>query len=218
MEKNILVIAGSPAARQSNSESLANYMAGCLTERSCAVSSISLRAAMPSPQGLLEQVKNAHVLVLSVPLYENSLPGLVVAFFELLLEQRDELSGKPRDLFVISNSGFAEPRELDSLLEHCRLFARDMGFGWAGGLAVSPGTLIDGKKLEETGGTYKKIMTILDTAAEKINRGEDVNVYVESQPARPLIAPFMYRLIGRLMQNSTIKKLGKSAYFARPLI
>lgn len=218
MEKNILVIAGSPSARQSNSESLANYMAGRLTERSCAVTLLSLRAAMPSAQELLEQVKNADVLVLSVPLYENSLPGLVVVFFEMLLEQRELLSGKSRDLFVIGNSGFAEPRELDSLLEHCRLFARELGFRWIGGLAVSPGTLIDGKKLEETGGTYKKVMAILDTAAEMISRGEDTGSYVESQPVRPLIAPFMYRLVGRLMQNSTIKKLGKSAYFARPLI
>ncbi|NMB57873.1 MAG: hypothetical protein GYA12_01785 [Chloroflexi bacterium] len=218
MEKNIIVIAGSPAARQSNSESLANYMAGRLTERSCAVTPLSLRAAMPSPQGLLEQVKNADVLVLSVPLYENSLPGLVVAFFEMLLEHRAELSGKSRDLFVIGNSGFAEPRELDSLLEHCRLFAREMGFRWIGGLAVSPGTLIDGKKLEETGGTYKKVMATLDTAADMISRGEDVSEYLGRQPARPLIAPFMYRLVGRLIQNSTIKKLGKAAYFARPLI
>ncbi len=218
MEKNILVINGSPRAQKGNSGALANYMASRLADRRCPVVSVSLRAVMPSPRDLLEQVKQADVLILSVPVYENSIPGLVVAFFELLLDHRDEFSGKPRKLMVISNSGFPEPKLQDDLLKHCRLFARDMGFNWIGGVPVSPGTLIDGKKLEETGGTYKKIMAVLDGAAEKISRGEDVNAYVESQPARPLIAPFMYRLVGRLMQNGTIKKLGKERYYARPLI
>lgn len=218
MENNILVISGSPRARQSNSGALADYMASRLADRGCEVVSVSLRAAMPSPLALLEQVKQADVLVLSVPVYENSVPGLVVAFFELLLDHREELSGKPRELLVISNSGFPEPELQEDLLEHCRLFTRDMGFGWMGGLAVSPGTLIDGKKLEETGGTYKKIMAVLDETAEKISRGEDVNAYLEAYTARPLMSPFIYRLAGRLMQNGTIKKLGKETYYARPLI
>jgi hypothetical protein len=61
-------------------------------------------------------------------------------------------------------------------------------------------------------------LTGLDISPDMISRGEDVSEYLRRQPARPLIAPFMYRLVGRLIQNSTIKKLGKAAYFARPLI
>ncbi len=117
-----------------------------------------------SRQSLIEQIKqiiNTDIIIFSLPIYENSVPGLILEFFELLYQYKDKLSDKPRKMLVISNSGFSEPEANRCAIDCCRLFAREMGFSWMGGFGVPPGTLINGRKLEEEGGTYKKLINLL---------------------------------------------------------
>ncbi len=218
MNNNVLIVNGSPRGKKGNSESLSDYLQKKLNERSCQVNSVLLRKEMSSPDELLSRIKNTDVLVLSFPVYENSVPGLVLEFFEWLTENRELLATGNRKLLVISNSGFPEPEAHESAIAHCKAFTCEAGFAWLGGIPVAPGTLIDGKKLEETGGTYRSIRSILDLTAEMICRGEAVPEERIKSVSRPLFSPIIYRLAGRFLQNGAIKKMGRQKYFARPLI
>ncbi|HEX2954447.1 MAG TPA: hypothetical protein VHR47_10765, partial [Bacillota bacterium] len=133
-------------------------------------------------------------------------------------QNKDKLSDKPRKMLVIGNSGFAEPEANRCAIDCCRLFASAIGFTWMGGFGVSPGTLIDGKKLEETGGTYKRLMNLLTIISEAIDHNEEIPETAFRLMSKPFLPPFLYRIAGRMIQNGVVKKVGKEKFYAKPLL
>ena len=216
--QNILVIVGSPASRGGNSESIADCLIEKLNNKNQACSKILLRKEIERQEGLIERIINTDIIIFSFPIYANSVPGLVLEFFEFLYQNKDKLSDKQPKMLVISNSGFPEPEANRCALDCCRLFAREIGFSWMGGFGVAPGTLIDGKKLDEAGGTYKKLIKMLSIISEKIYNDEDIPKSAFRLVSKPLITPFIYRFVGKMIQNGVTKKIGKQKYYAKPLL
>jgi multimeric flavodoxin WrbA len=218
MNSNILVIVGSPNGKKGNSESLADCLISKLESKHLTSNKILLRKEIDKPDGLLELINDSDMMILSLPVYGNSVPGLVLEFFEIIYANKSNFINKSRKMFVISNSGFAEPIANKSTISHCELFAAEMGFEWMGGIPVSPGTLIDGKKLEDTGSTYKKVIKLFDLIADKICTDEKITADELRLVSKPFISPFVYRVVGKLIQRNVMKKIGKDKYFARPLV
>ncbi|RMD02283.1 hypothetical protein D9O40_06480 [Clostridium autoethanogenum] len=218
MNENILVMVGSPQKKRGNSEAIADSLINKLNEKKLNVSKLCLQKEIGSKDNaLIKTIDKADIIILSLPIYENSVPGLVVEIFEQLYRDKDELSKKSRSVFVITNSGFSEVEGNKSAKQTCKLFARDMNFKWMGGIGVAPGTLIDGKKLEETGKTYKRLNESLDTIVNAIENDIDIPKSAFKIMEKPFISPFIYRIAGRVLQRSTIKKLGKGKFFSTPL-
>lgn len=218
VKQNISVIVGSPKGGIGNSESIADFMIEKLVDANQQCSKIILRKEFDNKEALIEHIINSDTIIITFPIYENSVPGMVLNFFEFLYENKSRLSDKLRRVLFISNSGYSEPMANQCAINCCRIFAEEIGFSYMGGFGVSPGTLIDGKKLEATGGTYKKLMGQLTIIAEHICNNEVIPEKVFGMVSKPLMSPFVYRFFGKMIQNGDAKKMGKEKYYAQPLL
>lgn len=217
MYKNVTVIIGSPKLKYGNSESMGDYLITRLNNKYLNYSKISLSNEVKNKDKLLEYINRSDTLILILPIYENSVPGLVLEFFENLYKNKMQLTEMERNLFVITNSGFGEIAANKNALKSCKLFSKAMGFSWLGGISIAPGTLIDGKKLLETENTYKRLIEALDVLSEAIINDTKIPEKVFKLTSKPFMSPWIYRFAGRILQNPVIKKVGKANYFSRPL-
>jgi len=103
-------------------------------------------------------------------------------------------------------------------IECCQLFAKEMGFQYMGGFGVSPGTLIDGKELAKAGGTYKRLIKLLNIIAEKIAANDDIPADAYKLISKPFMSPKPYRFFGNMIQKNTVKQIGKDKFYAKPLL
>lgn len=213
MGKNVLIVVGSPKSKKGSSESIGDYVMDKLSKKGEHCSMIYLR----KEEQQVECVDVSDTIVLLLPIYENSVPGLVVKFFETLYENRERLKSKPKKLFVITNSGFPEVEANKAAIKTCELFAKEMGFEWMGGIGVAPGTLIDGKELEKTKKVYKKFMTSLNIIISAIINDESIPEEVYKLMSKSFMVPFFYRVCGRIIQIPIINKLGKDKFLSKPL-
>lgn len=139
-------------------------------------------------------------------------------FFELIYQSRELLSDRARRILFISNSGFPEPKVNWYAIECCQLFTKEMGFQYMGGFGVSPGTLIDGKELAKAGGTYKRLIKLLNIIAEQIAANDIIPTDAYKLVSKPFMSPKPYRFFGNMIQKNTIKQLGKDKFYAKPLL
>lgn len=213
----VLIMIGSPK-NKGNSESIANYLFDKFNHKNLSCSKIYLRSEIDKKEGLLERINNSDIIVITFPVYENSVPGLLLEAFEYLCQNKGGLSDKPRKLLFISNSGFPEPKANRCAIDCCRLFTETTGLKYMGGFGVSPGTLVEGKKLEDAGGSYKKLVKVLDIISESIYNSKEIPEETYELLSKPLMLPFIYRFAGKIIRNRSAKKIGKEKYYARPLM
>ena len=70
--------------------------------------------------------------------------------------------------------GFGSTPNCGSALEVCRLFAKQTGFNWAGGLAMGGGGIIEGLPLAEIGGRVRNQRKALELAANALSQGDPI--------------------------------------------
>lgn len=215
MNKNISIIIGSPKNEKSNSEIISNSLGNKLTNKN--LSCCKLYAGKTAEDTLMKNLDKSDVIVLILPIYENSVPSTILKFFEAAYENREELSVKERKLFVITNSGFPKPEAGRSAIKTCSLFAQAMSFKWLGGIIAAPGTLMDGNKKLEEEGSYKKLVSALNLIAHDISMDREISSEVFKLMSKSFLMPLIYRIAGRILQNKVIKSLGKDSYFSKPL-
>jgi hypothetical protein len=95
---------------------------------------------------LLRLVDESDLIIFAFPLYVDSLHSQVIGTLELIAKH---VKGKhdldEKRLVAISNSRFPESKQNITALAVCRLFAKQVGFNWAGGLAMGGGEMIAGQ-------------------------------------------------------------------------
>lgn len=167
---------------------------------------------------LLAAVGRADLLVLSYPLYVDSLPAPVIEAMEAIAAaRRDDGRARPLRLLAIANSGFPEAHHNDVSLRVCRRFAKEAAIEWAGGLALGAGPSLGGMPLRQVGRRAGGIMRALDAAAAALDSGAAVPAGVEEQMAKQVVPPLLYMLIGNIgwfvlaIQNRALFRL-----WARP--
>jgi multimeric flavodoxin WrbA len=218
MNKNILIIIGSPRNQKSNSNIIANSLENKLIDKNLNCSKLYLGESINENDSLIKDLDKSDVIVLISPIYENSVPSIVLKLFETAYENKETLMTKSRKMVVITNSGYPEVEASKSAIKTCSLFAQAMDFVWLCGITVAPGTLMDSsKELEKTGNTYKKLISALNLISEDIFKDREISTEVFKLISKPFMIPFIYRLGGRMMQNKVIKNLGKDNYFSMPL-
>lgn len=214
---NALIITGSPKGFRSNSGTIAAKFAELLKQDGSMVDELDLHKDFPL-ESALQKLNCCDVLILITPVYENSVPGLIVGFFENILGHIKLISIKNRQMFVISNSGYPEVEANMDTLSVCKLFAEKAGFIWLGGAAIAPGTLIDSKDLDNSGGSFKRLIKYLSAVSKLIIQDKEIPEDVSKLVDRSFMSPALYRFGGRIIQKSNIKKIGKDKYYLRPLI
>ena len=120
-------------------------------------------------------VDESDLIILAFPLYVDSLHSQVIKTLELIAEHEKGKCdlGKKR-VVAIANSGFPEAKHNDIALAVCRIFAKQVGFTWAGGLAMGGGGMIAGRPLTEIGGMVRNQKKALEIAADSLAKGEAI--------------------------------------------
>jgi multimeric flavodoxin WrbA len=199
-----LVIGGSPRGSRSTSASLARYLAGQLEGRGVQTDTVEICEARRTEDGVVQLLAGsdaADLVILSFPLYVDSLPAPVIRMLERIWSHRLSLAPSSRPgtqrFIAIVQSGFPEVRHNYTALAVCREFARDSGYVWAGGLALGGGHgLVQSKSLESLGGRADHVRKALDLTAAAVAGGRPVPGEAAALMARPFVPTWLYRLIG----------------------
>lgn len=169
--ESALILCGSPKREKGASFELGSYLARRL--ETAGVKTV-VRSCAPRDT-LLADVSAADLLVLSFPLYADGIPALMK---EALMQIVASEPG-PKHCAALVQCGFLESAQNDTAIEMCRLFARDAGFVWLGGLGRGAGGMLAGKPLEQAPQPMRATREALDRAAELLSRGEPFSAEVK---------------------------------------
>lgn len=202
-----LLLIGSFKGLKSTSHSIGLYLLDKLEKQGVITSKAHIHRSMKSQekqQELIEMIADTDLVILSCPLYIDSLPSPVIQFMELMAR-----IGKPsrsQTFMAIVNSGFPEPSQGKTAVENLRHFAREVGFEWAGGFSIGGGGGIDGKSLEELPGFIKKTLTALNLAASSLVKGESVPEEAMALLRKPMMPRWLYILGGNFGWKQKARK------------
>jgi hypothetical protein len=202
MSKNesALLLVGSPKGKKSTSASLGNYLISKLEELGMQCETKYIHRLVNREEKILELFKlieNADLIILSFPLYVDSLPAPSIKAMELIKEERDKLEiQKSKNFIAISNSGFPEASQSIVALKICKNFSKDCGFIWKGGIALGGGGAINGIPLEERGGMVRNIIKGLGITAQALNDSKEIPQEAIDLISKKIIPSSIYRMFG----------------------
>jgi hypothetical protein len=218
-----LLLVGSPKPGASSSASLGTYLLEELEKRGMRTDTVNLTKALRSDEAteaLHAAVAAADLVVLSFPLYIDSLPAPVIRALELIAARRAGLPAQVGDksaFVAICQCGFPEAEHNEVALEICRNFAPAAGFEWAGGLGMGAGGMASGRPLREIRGMLRSAVRALDLTAAELAAGRSVPDEAVRLMAKPAIPGFAYRLVANRQWRGELKKQGATAPLdARP--
>jgi hypothetical protein len=195
-----LLLVGSPRGRRSTSASLGAYLLARLEGFGLTSRTLRLTEALGSPAGeeaYRRAVGESDLVILSFPLYWDSLPALVVRALEVWRDGESAAKASRRRRFVaLCNSGFPEASQSRTALGICQRFAAELGLEWAGGLALGGGAALDGCALEEAGGRARHARTALDLTAAALAAEKLVPQGAVDGMARPFVPAWAYTVLG----------------------
>ena len=165
--------------------------AGWNTEKECIYQVIKDETPMKET---FEKIDNSDLIILSFPLYIDSLPSQTIRFMELVIG-RGEGVKKGQRFMAVCQSGFPESHHSDDALRICSIFARDAGYRWVGALAVGGGGAIGGRDLNEGGGMLRNLRSALEITAHAIDQGMDVPSEARELTNKGIAPPWMYNWI-----------------------
>lgn len=198
--KRAVLLVGSPkGVARSTSSRRAAVLLDALQDRGWAASKVHLHAALRSQEGteaLLAAAASADLVILACPLYVDSLPAPVIRALELLHAARTR-DGEATQFLTLMNCGFPEASHNDTALAICQLFARAMGWTWAGGIALG------GTGMGVSGAAWYEVVRLTVDALE---RGEAVPNEAVALAGRPPTKTWLYMLAGNLMWRRQAKK------------
>jgi multimeric flavodoxin WrbA len=192
-----LLLLGSPKARPSTSAALGGYLMQQLEARNWQTQSLKLHPRLHEAgrqNDLLKAVNQSDLIILSFPLYNDTLPYHVTYALQLIAQNKaTQVNPESQQLVVIVNNGFPEPHHNLLALEVCRRFARRCGLNWAGGFAVGGGEALSaGQPLQEITRRLppvKHLMRAIDLAAEDLSKERPVSKQAEGLISRNPIYP-----------------------------
>ena len=133
-------------------------------------------------------------MILSAPVYVDSLPALVLTGLAHLAETKRDL---PQAILPIIQSGFPEVQHTRPALEILANTAAAAGMDWAGHLAMGGGPMVDGANPDTMGNHAIHQVKGLDLAAAALDAGSPVPPEATDEFARIPITPRLYRLMGQ---------------------
>ena len=221
MNKTFIAMVGSPRPH-STSGYFAQYLVDGLVGRGWQAQSLrSARryANRPSGRPWRRPSVEADAVTIVTPLYVDSVPAELIAALERLVKAR---RGRPGRLSAVVNCGFAEAHQNDVALDIYRLFARDAGLHWSGGLAIGGGGMFAGKPLKEQGRAARHITTAFDEAIAALDAGRDIPESATTGIRRPAISAWVYfamanlRMLVAAAKHGNLLKIGARPYRRKP--
>ncbi|MDF1862268.1 MAG: hypothetical protein P1U87_18775 [Verrucomicrobiales bacterium] len=154
--RRALLIVGSPkVSSPSTTGVLGGYVLTQMEKAGWETSTLTLRRKLLKEKGqaeLVTEAERADLILLTFPLYIDSLPFLMMKALEIMADKISASPGvPPKQIAVIVNNGFPEAYHNAVAVAICRRFAIDAGMTWMGGLDMGAGeALFRGQPFEET--------------------------------------------------------------------
>ena len=202
--KDVLLLIGSPKGNclDSTSYVLGKHVINNLRAENINSEVISIPSHLKSDSQIkkfLNKIERADTLLLSSPLYVDTLPAPVTQALELIKESSKIITNsKNKELMVIVNCGFPESSQNRVAIQICEQFALETGMAWLGGLAVGMGGSLSGKVIPEQGGKAKEVKEALDFLTVKIIQSEKIPEDKLPYEVEPNIPGWLYTFIGNL--------------------
>lgn len=198
IQRRAVLLIGSPKVKKSTSASLGNYLLSLFAKKGFPTESLRISAMLKSDEArgkLFAITNNSEIVILSSPLYEDSLPSFVIEFMELISEQRKRVRPANRPKFLaILNCGYPESGHNAVAIGICRQFVQESGFDWAGSLALGMGVAIDGVPLERIRCMAGNIKKSLMLTADALIDGKALPSQAVELMARPIMPMWIYNL------------------------
>ena len=196
-DKKALLLIGSPKKKNSTSESLGNYLLEGLHKKGYTFEKLHIISILKDDvEGLFAKVNDADIVIVSAPLYVDSLPSPLIKAFELIGKNRKGmLSFKKQRFISIVNNGFPESFHSNTALKICKIFADNAGFQWLGGLAIGCSPAINGMPIKNLGGMTRNIVKSLDITIDKIAKNESIPLEAINLVSKEIIPSWLYTLI-----------------------
>jgi len=176
--RTTLLLVGSPKGIESTSNSLGTCLLNNLGEKGLATRKEMINQSLCSPEkqaAMLQAVDDSDLIILASPLYADSLHSQAIKSLELIAHHEKSKSNKTQKTMVaISNCGFPEASQNNVALTICRIFASQVGFAWAGGLAMGGGGMIHGVPLDKARGLVRHQIKAMKLAADALVKGQSI--------------------------------------------
>ncbi len=165
---------------------------------------ISIKSVLKEPlDEFAAKLQKADALVIGAPLYVDGLPSQAVKLLEMLLERYKGQITCP--VYVVSNLGFYEAKQIQPLLDMVRNWCMRMGCTYGGGLAIGAGPLISTlKSMPLDKGLNKDIGKGLKLLSESIQN----STMMENYYTKTMIPRVVYLKAAHAMFNRTLKENG----------
>jgi len=158
---------------------------------------------------LVSAVSEADLIILAFPLFVDCLPYPVISMLEHIAKNRQTIGDvKKRSLMCIVNCGFPEAHQNDTAIAICRQFAHEIGFSWAGGLALGAGEGIAGRDLSKVGWLSRNVVKSLDLAIEALAANKPISQRAVDLMAKPLMPRWLYLIGGNSRWKRESKERG----------
>jgi hypothetical protein len=209
--KKVLLLIGSPKVEKSTSASVGNYLISKLEEFGMVSETRFIHRVVnrdESIKSLFQSIDNADLIILTFPLYVDSLPAPVIKAMELIKENRTTLESKKSQSFIaIANNGFPEASQNSTALQICKIFSKESGLKWKGGLALSGGA-INGVPLLEKPGMLRNVIKGLDITAEALKDDNEIPQEAIDLLSKKFIPTGIYRFFGNFGWKAQAKRYG----------
>ena len=217
--KRALLLIGSPKIENSTSASLGNYLISKLEESGMISETIFIYRVInreETTKKLFQAIEGADLIILTFPLYVDSLPAPVIKAMEVVKEYRDTLDTKKTQRFIaIVNNGFPEGSQNSISLQICRIFAKECGFFWKGGLSLGGGGAVHGVPLLEKPGMMRNVIKGLDIAAQALKEDNDIPQEAIEYFSKQFIPSVIYRTFGNIGWRVQAKQYDKKQKLKR---
>jgi hypothetical protein len=194
--RKALLIIGSPKFANSASENLGNLLLSGLVSQGFKrqVEHVGKVLRNGNTAKLFEAMNSANVVIVSSPLYVDSLPAPLIS----ILEQYMGIPGTGAGLVGVINSGFPEPSQSRYALETLRFFANRNGFRWLGGFAIGCGGMFGGKKDLLKFKPAQHVVTAFRQAVVHLSGGEAIPDDTLALASKEIMPKDVYTMMGNM--------------------
>jgi hypothetical protein len=172
------LLVGSWRGPNSVSNSLGTFLLERLQHNGLTTEKIFISQSLGSDEKratMLRVVDESDLIILAFPLYGDSPSSRVIQTLEVIAENQKNRPNGKKSFVAIANCGFPEAKHNNTALAGCKIFAKQVGFKWAGSLAVGGMEgFLKGHAPGELGFTVRNQKKAIEIAADALSRGEPI--------------------------------------------
>lgn len=169
--KNVCLIIGSPKGINSTSSKIGHYILEGFRQKGASIATYTIEEINGQKNDeLFQEIIKCSLVILSTPLYVDSLPATVIKMFEDISDykRKSEKQFSKAILLGIVNSGFPESERCNSAIKSIEIFANKNDFLFAGGIPVGGGAILSNRDMDKIKGIMPNLFECLQCSVNDI--------------------------------------------------